>query len=132
MKELRTRTSRPWKWIAFSGEYAGNNDVYVVASEGGEPKRLTWHPVATSFKDGHRMAKSVMFSSSRAPRGLPRRPAVLDGSCFGRVEEPMALPRASRQDLGGRFAHRLSMNNTWDEERRNYRGGQNRRSGSSI
>src|SRR6476660_1412760 len=32
------------KWIAFSGEYAGNNDVYIVPSEGGEPKRLTWHP----------------------------------------------------------------------------------------
>ena len=31
------------RWIAFSGEYAGNQDVYVVAAEGGEPKRLTWH-----------------------------------------------------------------------------------------
>src|SRR5215212_8486545 len=28
------------KWIAFSGEYAGNTDVYVVPAEGGEPKRL--------------------------------------------------------------------------------------------
>ena len=25
------------KWIAFSGEYAGNFDVYVVPAEGGEP-----------------------------------------------------------------------------------------------
>ena len=25
------------KWIAFSGEYAGNLDVYVVAADGGEP-----------------------------------------------------------------------------------------------
>ena len=33
-------------WIAFSGDYAGNLDVYVVAAEGGEPKRLTWHPGA--------------------------------------------------------------------------------------
>src|SRR6476620_8390587 len=32
------------KWIAFSGEYAGNTDVYVVPTEGGEPRRLTWHP----------------------------------------------------------------------------------------
>src|SRR5262245_28585727 len=31
------------KWIAFSGEYAGNQDVYIVPAEGGEPKRLTWH-----------------------------------------------------------------------------------------
>src|SRR5260370_31712423 len=34
------------KWIAFSGEYAGNLDVYLVAADGGEPKRLTWHPGA--------------------------------------------------------------------------------------
>ena len=27
------------KWIAFSGEYAGNVDVYVTPAEGGEPKR---------------------------------------------------------------------------------------------
>src|SRR5919108_310068 len=32
------------KSIAFSAEYAGNVDVYVVPAEGGEPKRLTWHP----------------------------------------------------------------------------------------
>ncbi len=32
------------KWLAFSAGYAGNTDVYVVPAEGGEPKRLTWHP----------------------------------------------------------------------------------------
>src|SRR5438128_163347 len=29
------------KWIAFSGEYGGNLDIYVVAADGGEPRRLT-------------------------------------------------------------------------------------------
>src|SRR5262245_38317628 len=38
------RFSPDGKWIAFSGQYAGNLDVYVVAADGGEPKRLTWHP----------------------------------------------------------------------------------------
>ena len=38
------RFSPDGKWVAFSGEYAGNADVYVVSAEGGEPKRLTWHP----------------------------------------------------------------------------------------
>src|SRR5258706_14034515 len=32
------------KWIAFSAEYGGNLDAYVVPAEGGEPRRLTWHP----------------------------------------------------------------------------------------
>src|SRR4051794_5147131 len=30
--------------IAFSGEYDGNKDVFVMPAKGGIPKRLTWHP----------------------------------------------------------------------------------------
>src|SRR5687768_13014132 len=41
---LNPHYSPDGKWIAFSGEYSGNTDVYVVPAEGGEPKRLTWHP----------------------------------------------------------------------------------------
>ena len=46
---------------------------------------------------------------------------------MGGVEEPMPLPRAYQGKIspdGTRIAYR--MNNSWDEERRNYRGGQNR------
>ena len=32
--------------IAFTGEYDGNRDVYVIPAAGGEPRRLTWHPAA--------------------------------------------------------------------------------------
>jgi tricorn protease len=38
------------KWIAFSAQYEGNMDVYVVSAEGGIPKRLTWHPAADLFQ----------------------------------------------------------------------------------
>jgi len=31
------------KWIAFTAMYDGNADVFVMPSEGGEPRRLTWH-----------------------------------------------------------------------------------------
>ncbi|MGZ5515545.1 MAG: protease, partial [Candidatus Aminicenantales bacterium] len=30
--------------VAFSGQYDGNTDVYVVPAGGGVPRRLTWHP----------------------------------------------------------------------------------------
>ncbi|HEX8183088.1 MAG TPA: protease, partial [Blastocatellia bacterium] len=30
--------------IAFTGEYDGNVDVYVVVAAGGVPRRLTYHP----------------------------------------------------------------------------------------
>src|SRR5258708_2976509 len=30
--------------VAFTGNYDGNSDVYVVPALGGTPKRLTYHP----------------------------------------------------------------------------------------
>jgi len=36
------RFSPDGRWIAFTGEYDGNKDVYVMPAEGGEPRRLTW------------------------------------------------------------------------------------------
>src|SRR2546426_1504168 len=42
--ELFPKFSPDGKWIAFTGEYDGNPDVYVISAEGGEPKRLTFHP----------------------------------------------------------------------------------------
>jgi tricorn protease len=115
------------KWIAFSGDYAGNMDVYVVAAEGGEPRRLTWHPGADQAQGWTPDGKSVLFTSARAtwaPSGAPRFWTV---PAEGGVEEPMALPRGYQGKIsadGARIAYR--MNNSWDEERRNYRGGQNR------
>ena len=115
------------RWIAFSGEYAGNFDVYIVASDGGEPKRLTWHPGTDVVEGWTPDGKSILFSSTRgswAPSGAPRFYTV---PAEGGVEEPMALPRAYQGKIspdGTRIAYR--MNNSWDEERRNYRGGQNR------
>ncbi|MFY9554808.1 MAG: PDZ domain-containing protein [Blastocatellia bacterium] len=115
------------KWVAFSGEYAGNNDVYVLSSEGGEPKRLTWHAGADLVQGWTPDGRAVMFTSSRAtwaPSGAPRFWTV---PASGGVEEPMPLPRGYQGKIsadGSRIAYR--MNNSWDEERRNYRGGQNR------
>src|SRR6267154_3525357 len=115
------------KWIAFSGEYAGNLDVYVVAADGGEPKRLTWHPGADLVQGWTPDGSAIMFSSSRAtwsPSGAPRFWTV---PAEGGVEEPMALPRGYQGKIsadGSHLAYR--MNNSWDDERRNYRGGQNR------
>ncbi|MGH9875527.1 MAG: S41 family peptidase, partial [Pyrinomonadaceae bacterium] len=115
------------KWIAFSGEYAGNLDVYVAPAEGGEPRRLTWHPGGDLVQGWTADGKSVLFSSSRAtwaPAGAPRFWTV---PAAGGIEEPFSLPRAYQGKIsadGLRVAYR--MNNSWDEERRNYRGGQNR------
>jgi tricorn protease len=113
--------------VAFSAQYAGNVDVFVVPVEGGEPKRLTWHPGTDVVQGWTPDGTQVVFASGRAtnaPSGVPRFYQVgLDGG----AEVPMPMPRAYQGKIspdGKRIAYR--MNNSWDEERRNYRGGQNR------
>ncbi|MDI9381328.1 MAG: hypothetical protein QM845_10690, partial [Verrucomicrobiota bacterium] len=39
--EMFPRFSPDGKWIAFTGHYDGNTEVYVMPSEGGVPRRLT-------------------------------------------------------------------------------------------
>ncbi len=56
--------------IAFSGNYDGNTDVYIVGAEGGLPERLTHHPdsdlVVEWYPDGkHVLYRSGMASFSR-------------------------------------------------------------------
>ncbi|HEX2921069.1 MAG TPA: PDZ domain-containing protein [Bacteroidales bacterium] len=41
--ELFPKISPDGKWIAFSGEYSGTRQVYVIPSKGGVPKQLTWY-----------------------------------------------------------------------------------------
>jgi len=57
------------KYIAFSGEYDGNTDVFVIPVEGGEPQRLTYHPTADFVADWHPDGKHVMFRSYRTSHG---------------------------------------------------------------
>ncbi len=42
--ELFPKFSPDGKWIAFTGQYDGDEQVYVIPREGGIPKQLTWYP----------------------------------------------------------------------------------------
>src|SRR5690349_10776061 len=53
------------KWIAFTGQYDGNVDVFVMPADGGEPKRLTWHPGADIATGWTPDGKKVLFHSNR-------------------------------------------------------------------
>ncbi len=124
---LNPRFSPDGKWIAFSGEYAGNLDVYVIAAEGGEPKRLTWHTGADTVQGWTHDGSAIVFASSRATWAPSPAPRFWTVPSAGGVETPMALPRAFQGRIspdGSRIAYRV--NSSWDDERRNYRGGQNR------
>jgi tricorn protease len=42
--ESYAKFSNDGKWIAFTGQYDGDEQVYVIPSSGGEPKQLTFYP----------------------------------------------------------------------------------------
>jgi tricorn protease len=42
--ELFAKFSPDGQWIAFTGQYDGDEQVYVVAATGGIPRQLTWYP----------------------------------------------------------------------------------------
>jgi tricorn protease len=73
--ELFPKFSPDGEMIAFSGQYEGNTDVYVIPSIGGEPKRLTYCPgfenMADRFGfddmvlDWHPDGERILFRSSR-------------------------------------------------------------------
>ncbi len=41
--ELFPKISPDGKWIAFSAEYSGSRQVYIMPAEGGKPRQLTWY-----------------------------------------------------------------------------------------
>ena len=53
------------KWIAFTGEYDGNRDIYIIPRQGGEPQRLTYHGARDQAVGWTPDGKQVLFTSSR-------------------------------------------------------------------
>ena len=113
--------------IAFTGEYDGNEDVYVIPSSGGIPKRLTTIPgdqVVGWTRDG----KRVLFRSSR--QSYFRFSQLFTVSAEGGLPEALPLPMAvegSYSPDGSQFAYVPFTNfrESWDFQRglKHYRGG---------
>ncbi|MBO6584654.1 MAG: PDZ domain-containing protein [Gracilimonas sp.] len=109
--------------IAFTGEYDGNSDVFVIPTEGGSPKRLTWHPV-DDVVTGWTSDGEVLFRSTRTahPTQLNR---IWKVSTEGGMPEVLPIPRAATGEMSADGKY-LAYNpiTFWDPEWRNYRGGQ--------
>ena len=122
--ESYPRLSPDGRTVAFTGEYAGNQDVYTVPIEGGAPVRLTWHPGADAVRGWSADGTRILFTSARdmAPVAIPRLYAI---AATGGVPARYPLPRASYAALspnGGKVAYQMI--SQWDVEWRMYRGGQ--------
>ncbi len=56
------------EWIAFSGEYYGNEDIFVAPAQGGQPRQLTFHP-AQDLVTGWDPNGNIVFRSRRNTPG---------------------------------------------------------------
>ncbi len=66
-EERFARFSPDGKWIAFSGFYYGNEDVFVIPSTGGEPRQLTYHPSRDQVVGWDKEGRIIFRSRRIAP-----------------------------------------------------------------
>ena len=109
--------------IAFTGEYEGNQDVYVVAAAGGVPKRLTYHPGTDMVVGWTLDGKRILFASSRQSYSAFLRffTVPVEGGFPTEVPLPMATEGSFSPD-GSHIAYvpMIQWQNAW----KRYRGGQ--------
>ena len=92
------------RWIAFTGRYNGNANVYVMPAEGGQPRQLTFHPgpdvVVGWTPDSHH----ILFASPRAAfaRGVMQ---LFTVPLEGGFAEPLPLPIAFEGSYSPDGAH---------------------------
>ncbi len=78
--------------IAFTGDYDGNVDVYVMPSGGGVPRRLTHHPAIDEVVGWAPDGKAVLFRSSR--NSYSRFNRLFTVSLDGGLPHELPLPTA--------------------------------------
>jgi len=106
--ELFGKFSPDGNWIAFTGQYDGDEQVYVIPTTGGEPRQLTFYPARGPLaprwgwdnqvfgwsKDG----KRIYFKSLRDSWTLPIA-RLYSVSVDGGPAEPLPMPTAGSGDF---------------------------------
>jgi tricorn protease len=113
------------KSIAFTSNRTGNACVYVVSIEGGDPKRLTYHPSGSFVRGWTNDGSQVYYASARetAPAGYFKLWTVdKDGGPETQLTTQWAADAAYSPDATSMVIDRVRR---WDKEWRVYRGGQN-------
>ncbi|HZF07325.1 MAG TPA: PDZ domain-containing protein [Thermoanaerobaculia bacterium] len=134
-QELFPKFSPDGKWIAFTGQYSGSFQVYVISVDGGAPRQLTFHgdnanlPPRGGYDnevlDWTPDGKSIVFRADRVPYDdRMGRPYVIPAA--GGMERPLAIPESGAGSLspdGTRFAYTPLASEF--REWKHYRGGRN-------
>jgi tricorn protease len=132
--EVFAKFSPDGKWIAFTGQYDGDEQVYVIPSSGGVPRQLTFYPARGPLaprwgwdnqvygwsKDG----KRIFFRSLRDSWSLPIA-RLFSVSVDGGPTEALPMPEAGSGDYspdGARMVYSPQSRDFRSEKR--YGGGQ--------
>ncbi|MBV9211762.1 MAG: PD40 domain-containing protein [Acidobacteria bacterium] len=132
--EVFPKISPDGRWIAFSGEYDGTRQIFVISVDGGEPRQLTFHndvgPLPPRGGYDNRVlgwtpdGKNVLFRANRVPMSdRLGRPYLVPVD--GGMEQPLTVPQsggASYSPDGTKLAFTPISNEFRGWKR--YRGGQ--------
>ena len=132
--EMFARFSPDGKSIAFTGEYDGNREVYVMPAEGGEPRRLTY--TSTNARDdvGDRMGpNNIVMTWTPNGEGVVYRNRIGDGfqgklwiaPVAGGMPHALPLPEGGFCSFSPDNGRQLAYNRVFREFRnwKYYRGG---------
>src|SRR5512142_2386620 len=109
--------------VAFTGQYDGNTDVFVVPAAGGVPRRITYHPGPDEVTGWTPDGKRIVFRSGR--QSSSRLPPLFTVSVEGGFPEALPLPTAVSGSFsadGTRLAYVPTMQ--WQAAWKRYQGGQ--------
>ncbi len=87
-RDVFPRLSPDGRWVAFTSDRYGNNDVFIVPSAGGEPKQLTFATTGDTVLNWTPDGKGILFATSMAVS--PWRSPIFVVSTDGSL--PTALP----------------------------------------
>jgi tricorn protease len=106
--EVFGKFSPDGKWIAFTGQYDGDEQVYVVPAMGGVPRQLTFYPAKGPFTPrwgwDHQVygwsgdGKRIVFKSQRDSWALPIA-RLYSVSVDGGAAEALPMPEAGSGDF---------------------------------
>ena len=82
------------KLLAFTADYEGSLDVYVMPAEGGVPRRLTYHPGVDRVVGWTPDGKKILFNSTRYDSTRTFSGRLFTVPIEGGFPEPLPLPLA--------------------------------------
>lgn len=109
--------------VAYTGNYDGSDNVYVVPAAGGEPRRLTWHPNDNGVVGWTPDGRHVLFNSHRDSNTDSDRlfTVPVTGGLPAQLPLSMAEDGAYSPD-GSHLAYSPVFQ--WEPDWKGYRGGQ--------